>query len=66
MLESYCTECKFDMGQSGSAANASYEFNRASCKLVIMLKEIFFLFAYERTIIDFPVLHEIKNLKSSD
>ena len=42
MLESYCTECKFDMGQSGSAANASYEFNRASCKLVIMLKEIFF------------------------
>ena len=43
MLESYCTECKFDKGQSGSATNASYEFNGASCKLVIMLKKIFFV-----------------------
>ena len=34
MLESYFTECKFDMGQSGSTANAKYEFNAASYKLL--------------------------------
>lgn len=44
MLESYFTECKFDMGQSGSTANAKYEFKRSFLQVIILRKIFFCLF----------------------